>query len=82
MNDDMKAEICRMDFREMMKEAFAQAGGSPPNEAMSLGEVINSAAQNGIRMVYMPEKHLTSVEVSWKKPGYIRMNPSVLSDET
>lgn len=65
MNDDMKAEICRMDFREMMKEAFQQAGGSV-DERTTLHGVINIVAQNGIRMVYMPEKHMSRVSVVWQ----------------
>jgi hypothetical protein len=70
MNNDIKARICREDFYLMMRDAVNQAGGADNVEKwkeMRLEELVNLFAQNGIRMVYMPEKHIDSlkIDIAW-----------------
>ena len=68
MNDKLKIEICRTDFRIMMEEAFKQAGGNPGGVYdMKMRDFIDIVAQNGIRLVYFPEKNVDSLSVIWKK---------------
>jgi len=52
----------------MLKDAMQKAGGGMDiNEMkkMPLGAVVDILAQNGIRMVYMPERHMDSLQVTW-----------------
>jgi hypothetical protein len=72
LSDETKIEICRGDFFLMLEKAIIQCGGSPKVDSMrllTLHEVVNTLAHNGIRMIYMPEKHMDSVSVSWESPG-------------
>jgi hypothetical protein len=54
----------------MMRNACLQAGGGDVEKLkrMSLSDVVNMLAQNGIRLVYMPEKHMDSVKIVWESP--------------
>lgn len=68
--EDIKINICREDFYVMLEEAYQQAGGGipiPKIKSMPFDEVVNVLAQNGLRMVYLPDKHLDSLELVWKK---------------
>lgn len=69
-SDQIKTELCRNDFWFMLENACLQAGGGKVAEfrKMRLEDVANIVAQNGIRMVYMPEKHMNSVKVVWEDP--------------
>jgi len=71
MNNDIKVKLCQDDFYLMMRNAVLQSGGGDNVDrlrGMKLEEVVNVFAQNGIRMVYMPEKHMNCVNVIWKTP--------------
>jgi hypothetical protein len=71
MNNDIKEKICQDDFYLMMRNAVLQAGGADNLEKwknMTLVQLVNILAQNGIRMVYMSEKHMNCVNVIWKTP--------------
>ena len=69
MNNDIKIQLCRDDFYLMMRNAVLQAGGSDNLskwKGMKLEELVNIFAQNGIRMTYMPEKHVDCLDIIWK----------------
>ena len=69
MNNDIKIQLCRDDFYLMMRNAVLQAGGSDNLakwKKMTLEEIVNLFAQNGIRMTYMPEKHVDCLDIIWK----------------
>jgi hypothetical protein len=70
MNNDIKQQLCREDFYLMLQNACLQAGGGDVEKLkkMSLSDVVNMLAQNGIRMTYMPEKHMNSIKISWEEP--------------
>jgi hypothetical protein len=70
MNNDIKVKLCQDDFYLMMRNACLQAGGGDVEKLkrMSLSDVVNMLAQNGIRLVYMPEKHMDSVKIVWESP--------------
>lgn len=71
MNGDIKIQLCKDDFYLMMRNAVIQAGGTDNLvkwKAMKLEELVNLFAQNGIRMTYMPEKHMNSIKISWETP--------------
>ena len=71
MNDNIKQQLCREDFYLMLQNACLQAGGGNAEKfkKLTLEEVVNMLAQNGIRMVYMPEKHMNSIKVVWEDPS-------------
>ena len=53
----------------MMRNAMLQAGGVDNVDkwkGMKLAEIVNILAQNGIRMVHMPEKHMDCLDIVWK----------------
>ena len=69
MNNDIKIQLCRDDFYLMMRNAVLQAGGVDNLakwKKMTLEELVNLFAQNGIRMTYMPEKHVDCLDIIWK----------------
>ena len=67
MNDTIKEQVCIEDFYLMLQNACIQAGGGNAEKLkrITLDEVVKMLAPNGIRMVYMPEKHMNSVSISW-----------------
>ena len=68
MNNDIKVKLCQDDFYLMMQNAVLQAGGRDYLDQwkrMKLEEIVNQFAQNGIRMVYMPEKHMNALKIVW-----------------
>jgi hypothetical protein len=69
MNNDTKVKLCQDDFYLMMCNAVLQSGGSDRLEEwkkMKLEDLVNRFAQSGIRMVYMPEKHMDSIKIVWQ----------------
>lgn len=71
MNNDIKVKLCQDDFYLMMQNAVLQAGGADNLskwKTMRLDELVNLFAQNGIRMVYMPEKHMDALKIVWEAP--------------
>lgn len=69
LSTNAKVEVCRGDFYLMLQNAMLQAGGNSNIDKlklMSLSEVVNLLAQNGIRMVYMPDRHMDAVKVTWE----------------
>jgi hypothetical protein len=71
MDNDIKTELCREDFYFMLHHAVIASGGAPNVrnwKKMQLEELVNMLAHNGIRMVYMPEKHMDAVKIVWKNP--------------
>ena len=72
MNSDIKIQLCRDDFYLMMRNAVVQAGGTDNLakwKTMKLEELVYLFAQNGIRMTYMPEKHMNSIKIIWEDPS-------------
>ena len=71
MNDYIKKQLCIDDFYLMLSNAMIAAGGNDNTKqwkAHSLEEFVEIFAQNGIRAVYMPEKHMDAIEIIWKDP--------------
>lgn len=71
MNDKIKIQLCREDFQLMLRNAVIQAGGADRLDEwmrMTVDEFIDVMAQNGIRVVYMPDRHMNSVKVTWEAP--------------
>lgn len=71
MNNDIKIQLCKDDFYFMLENAMIQAGGGIDIDRlkkMSLVDIVNILPQNGIRMVYIPEKHMNSVKIVWENP--------------
>lgn len=71
MNNDIKVKLCQDDFYLMMQNAVLQAGGADNLskwKTMRLEELVNLFAQNGIRIVYMPEKHMDALKIVWEAP--------------
>ncbi len=70
MHNKIKEEICREDFYEMFKQAVIDSGGNPVVERykkMTLEEVANNLANNGIRIVYMKNRHISALDINWKE---------------
>lgn len=68
MNNETKIQICRDDFYLMLQNAMTQAGGTMKLENMKkmpLELFVDVIAMNGLRMVYMPEKRGSSLQVTW-----------------
>lgn len=71
MNNDIKVKLCQDDFYLMMRNAVLQAGGGDNVDkwkGMKLEELVKTLAQNGIRIVHMPEKHMDAVKIVWQTP--------------
>lgn len=71
MNTDIKTQLCKDDFYFMLENAMIQAGGGLSVEKlkkMSLEGLASILPQNGIRMVYMPEKHMDAIKIVWENP--------------
>ena len=71
MNNDVKTQLCRDDFYFMLENAMIQAGGGlaiDKMKKMTLSEIVAFLPQNGIRMVYMPEKHMNAIKIVWEDP--------------
>ena len=69
MNNDIKVKLCQDDFYLMMRNAVLQAGGGDNVDkwkGMKLEELVKTLAQNGIRIVHMPEKHMDAVKIVWE----------------
>lgn len=71
MNDKIKAELCIGDFYTTLGEAMKQCGGGDVDawKKQTIEEFANIFAQNGLRIVYMPERHMDAVKVVWQDPG-------------
>ena len=55
----------------MLENAMLQAGGGIDIERlkkMTLVDIVNILSQNGIRMIYMPEKHMNNLKIVWENP--------------
>lgn len=71
MNNELKTQFCREDFYFMMRNAIIQTGGPDKLEEwkkMKLEDLVNRFAHNGIRIVYMPEKHMDNLKIVWQDP--------------
>lgn len=70
MSDKIKAELCVSDFYTMLGEAMKQCGGGEVDtwKKQTITEFANVFAQNGIRIVYMPDRHMDAVKVVWEDP--------------
>ena len=69
MNNDIKVKLCQDDFYLMMRNAVLQAGGGDNLskwKGMKLEELVNLFAQNGIRIVHIPEKHMNNIKIVWE----------------
>lgn len=71
MNNEIKTQLCQEDFYLMMRNAVIQAGGADRLEdwkRMKFEDVVDMFAKNGIRMIYMPEKHMDAIKIVWENP--------------
>lgn len=79
MNSDIKIQLCRDDFYLMMRNAVVAAGGADNLsrwKTMKLEELVGLFAQNGVRMVYMPEKHMDAIKIVWENPKQPKLEPT------
>ena len=65
----LRAQACRADFYNKLSDALEQAGGINDPATVEryqnkpLWEVVNILAQNGIRMLYVPECHYDKMKI-------------------
>lgn len=63
--DEIKLQLCQDDFWQMLRAALVQAHGNPNSveryAEMPLKQCVEELAQNGLRMVYLPESHMEHV---------------------
>jgi len=79
MNNDIKTQLCKDDFYFMLENAMLQAGGGIDIDRlkkMTLFDIVNILPQNGIRMVYMPEKHMNAIKIVWENPKQSKLEPT------
>lgn len=84
MNSDIKIQLCRDDFYFMMRNAIIQSGGMDNLskwKTMKLEELVGLFAQNGIRMVHMPEKHMDAIKILWENPKQSKLEPFVKRED-
>jgi CRISPR/Cas system-associated protein endoribonuclease Cas2 len=70
MNNQIKSQLCKDDFYDMMQSAVESAGGCIDVEIFkkkTVEEFVNVLANNGIRVVYIPEKHIDELQIVWGK---------------
>lgn len=78
MNSEIKTQLCKEDFYLMMRHAVIQAGGADDLskwKEMKLEELVNLFAQNGIRMIHMPSRHMDAIKVTWEDPKKPKSEP-------
>ena len=70
MSDKIKSELCIGDFYTMLGEAMKQCGGGEIKawKNQSIEEFARVFAQNGLRIVYMPDRHMNAVKIVWENP--------------
>ena len=70
MDTETKVYLCNQDFYKMLTKACEQAGGGDPNKmrAMYFDDFVQLVARNGMRVVYMPDKHMDALQITWKAP--------------
>lgn len=62
----IEAQLCRADFYSKFIDALDKAGGSSDPriiykyQTMNLSDVVDIIAQNGIRMIYIPECNINA----------------------
>lgn len=68
MSDKIKAELCIRDFYTMLGEAMKQSGGGEADawKKQTIEEFAEMFARHGIRIVYMPNRHMNAVKVVWE----------------
>lgn len=78
MNDKIKAELCIGDFYTMLGEAMKQCGGGEVNtwKKQSIEEFAKVFSQNGLRIVYMPDRHMNAVKIVWENPKQSKLEPT------
>lgn len=67
MTTETKVFLCNDDFYDMLAKACEQAGGGDvlKMRRMAFEDVVQMVARNGLRMVYMADKHMDSLHVEW-----------------
>lgn len=85
MNNDIKVQLCKDDFYHMMINAIVESGGKIDIEQvkkMTLQDFAHMFATNGIRMAYMPDKHMDSIKITWEaaKPDNAPKKKQLLCD--
>jgi len=64
-SDQVKVLACRVDFYDTLAAALKECGGMPKLAVQmsdwTFESVVNQLAQNGIRMVYMHERHMDRI---------------------
>ena len=71
MNDKIKAELCVSNFYHMLRQAMVQSGGGDVDrwKKQTIEEFADMFAKNGIRIVYMPDRHMDAVNIVWEDPN-------------
>jgi hypothetical protein len=85
MNNDIRKQLCKDDFYHMMENAIVESGGKLDIEQlkkMTLQDFVHMFATNGIRVTYMPDKHMDSIKITWEatKPDNTHKKKQLLCD--
>jgi hypothetical protein len=80
MSDKIKTELCIRDFYAMLGEAMKQCGGGKVDtwKKQSIEEFAEVFAQNGLRIVYMPDRHMNAVKIVWEDPKNNNTSPNTI----
>jgi hypothetical protein len=86
MNNDIRKQLCKDDFYHMMENAIVESGGKLDIEQvkkMTLQDFAHVFATNGIRVAYMPDKHMDSIKITWEaaKPDNAPKKKQLLCDQ-
>jgi hypothetical protein len=86
MNNDIRKQLCKDDFYHMMGNSIVESGGKFDIEQlkkMTLQDFAHAFATNGIRLAYMPEKHMNSIKITWEatKPDNTPKKKQLLCDQ-
>ena len=69
MNNDIRKQLCKDDFHHMMENAIVESGGKFDIEQvkkMTMQDFAHVFATNGVRVAYMPDKHMDSIKITWE----------------
>lgn len=68
MSEKIKTELCIRDFYTMLDDAMKKSGGGEADawKKQTIEEFAEMFARHGIRIVYMPNRHMNAVKVVWE----------------
>jgi hypothetical protein len=83
MSYEIKKQLCEVDFYGMLRNALSAAGGGENIEIYkkkTLEECVNTFANNGLRIVYMPDRHIKALQIIWDaKPTSVAFDKDAIT---